>query len=95
MTATDRRDGPSEENLGRVPSFSAEDSALFSDRVESDLRHILMPNMAWACGGDIVTKGGHIEFLNGWDKVTCPDCIALGRDSISKRTQAQQGREDS
>ena len=48
---------------GDVPLFG-------DDRPVSDLFHILMPCMAWACGGDIVTKGGHIEFLSGWENVT-------------------------
>ncbi|WP_182379811.1 hypothetical protein [Nocardioides sp. WS12] len=74
-------------------TYSDDDSPLFSDKIESDLNHILMPNMAWACGGNIVTKGGHIKFLNKWDEVTCPECIAEGRDAISARTRRQQGQE--
>lgn len=66
--------------------------SLFNDRIESDLHHILMPNMAWACGGSIATKGGHIEFLSGWDNVTCPDCLSEGRASIFLRSRRQQWR---
>ncbi|MCX6399246.1 MAG: hypothetical protein NTX33_04845 [Propionibacteriales bacterium] len=71
-----------------------DDVPLFSDSVESDLNHVLMPNMAWACGGNIVTKGGHIRFLDKWDEVTCPECIAEGVDSIRARTRRQQGRDE-
>jgi len=95
VTRRDRRANPSQDDLGRVsPSYAKDDSALFSNRVVSDLHHILTPNMAWACGGNIVTQGGHIEFLNCWHLVTCPDCLAEGRESISERTQRQQGRGD-
>lgn len=56
------------------------------------LHHVLMPNMAWACGGSITTKGGHIEFLSGWQNVTCPDCLTEGIGSIRRRSRWQQGR---
>lgn len=60
---------------------------------EAEQTHVLMPNMAWACGGSILTKGGHIAFLSNWADVDCPACLAEGYDSIRTRTYLQQGLE--
>lgn len=54
--------------------------------------HILMPNMAWACGGSIITKGGHIGWLHTYDKVTCPDCLSEGFQETQRRQRAQLGQ---
>lgn len=62
-------------------------------RPDSDLTHILMPCMAWACGGDIVTKGGHIAFLDQLDRVTCPDCLALDPEELRSEQRRQQGKQ--
>lgn len=56
--------------------------------------HVLMPSMAYACGGSILTKRGHFTVgASEWSRVTCPDCRALGRDGLIEEQRAQQGRQ--
>ena len=54
--------------------------------------HVLMPCMAYACGGDVLQGG---TFVLGpsreWDKVTCPECLGLGREALREECQRQQG----
>lgn len=59
-----------------------------------DVTHVLMPNMAYACGGSILTKAGH--FTVGphlWDAVTCPGCRQQGHDALAAECREQQGRQ--
>ena len=60
-----------------------------------DLTHVLMPNMAYTCGGSILTKRGTFVVGVGgtWDRVTCPDCRAVGLEQIQAEIAAQQGRQ--
>jgi hypothetical protein len=58
----------------------------------SDYTHVLMPCMAYACGGDIVSKGGHFQVgINDWSAVSCPDCRALDPDALRVEMRRQQG----
>ena len=43
---------------------------------QADLTHVLMPNMAYACGRNIVDNGGHfhVGIPRKWDTITCPAC---------------------
>lgn len=73
-------------------------SALFEldDREITAGPHVLLPNMAYACGGSIQTKqGGFVVGAAGdnWARVGCPDCRAIGQDTILAEQQAQQGRQ--
>jgi len=54
--------------------------------------HVLMPCMAYACGDSILTKrGGFTCGPSNWEKVTCPDCRAFGRDVLAAECRRQQG----
>lgn len=56
--------------------------------------HVLMPNMAYACGGSILTKvGTFVVGARPWSRVTCPDCVALGESTLLEESLAQQGRQ--
>jgi hypothetical protein len=74
---------------------SATQEALFTVGPVSDLTHVLMPCMGYACGGDIVTKGGHFVFdpVGERGKVTCPECRALDPDDLRAERDRQQGRQ--
>lgn len=65
------------------------------DRAGSEAAtHVLMPNMAYACGGNILTKKGRFRVgANGdnWLSITCPDCLAFGQESITRESRRQQG----
>jgi hypothetical protein len=57
----------------------------------TDLTHVLMPCMAYACGGDIVTKGGHFVFSpHERDQLTCPECLALDPGQLEVEMRRQQ-----
>lgn len=61
---------------------------------DSSTVHVLMPNMAYACGGNILSKAGHFTCgAADWDFVTCPGCRAVGRDAVSVEVGRQQGRQ--
>jgi hypothetical protein len=75
-----------------VSTYAAGDSALFTEP-RSELTHVLQPNMAWACGGNIVTKGGHIGWLHEWETITCPECLAFDREELAAESAAMQGRQ--
>ncbi len=57
--------------------------------------HVLMPNMAYACGGSILTKqGGFVVGASGdFTLVGCPECRDLGQDALLAEQAAQQGRQ--
>ena len=59
--------------------------------------HVLLPNMAYACGGSILTKQGSFTFLttaeNFDSQVGCPDCHAIGYDALLNEQRTQQGRQ--
>ena len=59
------------------------------------LTHVLMPNMAYWCGGSILTKAGTFVVGVGgnWGQVTCPECRAGGKETIQAEIAAQQGRQ--
>ena len=59
------------------------------------LTHVLMPNMAYWCGGSILAKAGTFVVGVGgnWGQVTCPECRAGGKEAIQAETAAQQGRQ--
>jgi hypothetical protein len=60
----------------------------------ADAVHVLMPNMAYACGGNILTKRGTSRCGPwSWDEITCPDCRALGREPLLREVARQQGHE--
>ena len=57
-------------------------------------RHVLLPNMSYACGGSILTKDGGFTVGVGagqWDDVTCPECRGYGRDYLAAVCRYQQG----
>lgn len=65
----------------------------------SEWVHSVMPNMGYACGGDMVDglpDGGPRGrwVLGGWGRewpnVTCPDCRSDGRRALAKRAHLQQ-----
>lgn len=66
------------------------DHALF-DLVEKDERtHVLMPNMAYACGLTPL-DGGHFQVgISDWSKIDCRDCQAWGETGIKLRIAEQQ-----
>lgn len=68
-----------------------------ADAREGDpsLTHVLMPNMAYWCGGSILTKAGTfvVGIGGNWGQVTCPECRAGGKDAIQVEIAAQQGRQ--
>ena len=57
--------------------------------------HVLMPTMAYACDGSILTKKGKSVFgaLTDWDEVTCEACSAIGQEVIWREAKRQQGHE--
>ena len=73
------------------------DGALFiiDDREPSAGPHVLLPNMAYGCGGSILTKqGGFVVGAAGdFDRVGCPDCRAIGQAALLEEQAAQQGRQ--
>lgn len=65
------------------------------DREPSTGPHVLMPNMAYACGGNPLTKQGGFMFLglDNFAEVGCADCRAVGRDALFAEQRAMQGRQ--
>lgn len=60
----------------------------------ADVRHVLMPNMAYACGGNILTKRGSFAVgINEWSAITCPECQAHGEETLRAEMRAMQGRQ--
>jgi hypothetical protein len=61
-------------------------------RPTSDLVHVLMPCMAFACGRSILTDGGSfiVGPSQGWERVDCADCLAIGRDELAAECRRQQ-----
>lgn len=60
-----------------------------------DVVHVLLPNMAYACGGNILTKNGSsVCGVGGWTKVTCADCRAYGYDYLRAIQTWMQGHGD-
>jgi len=55
----------------------------------------VVPNMAYGCGGSILTKqGGFVVGAAGdFDRVGCPDCRAIGQAALLEEQAAQQGRQ--
>ena len=72
-------------------------STLFDidDREPTPGPHALLPNMAYGCGGSIITKqGGFIVGAAGdFDRVGCPECRAIGQEALLAEQAAQQGRQ--
>lgn len=63
-------------------------------RAGAEVTHVLMPNMAYACGGSILTKRGHFTVgITTWDAVTCDDCRTTGEDVLRAEIRAMQGRQ--
>lgn len=64
--------------------------------------HVLMPNMAYACGGGplgLADGGPRGLFRVGtnaseWPQVTCPECRAGGLREVLERTHRQQVEPD-
>lgn len=60
----------------------------------ADVTHVLMPNMAYTCGGNILTVHGHVQVgVRDWSLVTCAECQAIGEQTIRDECRAQQGRQ--
>lgn len=61
-------------------------------RPTSSVVHVLMPCMAFACGRSLVADGGSfiVGPSQGWERLTCADCIALGRDALAAECRRQQ-----
>lgn len=60
-----------------------------------DLTHILMPNMSYVCGGNIVTSGGHFVMTldpEARKRVDCPGCRATNLWAVQDEFKRQQGR---
>ncbi|MCZ4499959.1 MAG: hypothetical protein JWQ74_2514 [Marmoricola sp.] len=57
------------------------------------VRHIVMPNLQWACGGNLLVDGGRMAVRNQWDQVTCPDCLRQGQSSVARRAQQLLGKD--
>lgn len=56
--------------------------------------HVLLPNMSYACGGNILTKAGTSRCgAWKWDEITCPDCRAHGQEPLQREVYRQQGLE--
>lgn len=70
--------------------------ALFEmdEREGADVVHVLLPNMSYACGGNILTKRGTSRCgTTDWDRITCPDCLAFGHEVLTEAVCRMQGRE--
>ena len=70
--------------------------ALFAldTREGDDATHVLMPNMAYACGGNILTKRGHFTVgIMTWEAVTCAACREHGEATLRAEMRAMQGRQ--
>lgn len=51
-----------------------------------------MPNMGYACTGNILTKNGSFTCgANDWGKVTCDECRAFGQDYLIAWQRFMQG----
>lgn len=60
------------------------------------LWHVVMPNMAYACGQDILDPAGHGIIgpsLDRWERVTCPECLAPGREALAAECHRIQRRQ--
>lgn len=57
--------------------------------------HVLMPTMAYACGGSILTAKGKSVFsaLTEWHAVTCQACLAIGQELIWRAAKRSQGHD--
>jgi hypothetical protein len=56
------------------------------------ITHVLLPNMSYACGGNILTKVGASRCgPGGWSLITCPDCRAFGQDYLAAVVRWMQG----
>lgn len=66
------------------------------DREQTTGPHVLLPNMAYACGGNILTKTGGFMFLgaDNFAEIGCADCAAIGHDALLTEQRAQQGRQE-
>lgn len=56
--------------------------------------HVLLPNMSYACGGDITAKTGGFMFIgpDNYSEVGCPDCSAIGHQELRLAVRRIQGR---
>ena len=73
--------------------YAEDDAPLFVEPAStSDLIHVVMPSMGYACGGTMLEDGGGfiIGPLPFWDRVTCPDCLAPGIDALVEECRRQQ-----
>lgn len=62
--------------------------------LEPAVTHVLMPNMAYACGRNMLDHGGRFQTgINDWPAITCPECSTLDPDELRTEIRAQQGRQ--
>lgn len=65
--------------------------ALLSPADVDERVHVVMPCMGYACGGSLLDGGNFvIGPLPYWDRVTCPDCRAIGVDDLVAECRRQQ-----
>lgn len=65
------------------------------EREQVDGPHVLLPNMSYACGGNVLTKTGGFMFLGltNFAEIGCPTCRTIGHDALLTEQRAQQGRQ--
>lgn len=57
-----------------------------------DVVHVLMPNMGYACGGNILTVNGTSQCgISDWDAITCEACRSWGPNYLVAMQMWMQG----
>lgn len=65
------------------------------DREPATGPHVLLPDMSYACGGNILTKAGGFMFLgaDNFAAVGCGECRTIGPAELLATQRAMQGRQ--
>jgi len=64
-----------------------------------DTFHVLMPNMGFACGRDVLAEPKRLHRMviggwgKGWSKVNCPECRAFGPEALAEQSRKMQERQ--
>ncbi len=71
-------------------TYAAIDIPLFTSESSDQIVHVVMPNMAYACGGSILDGGRIVIGPSRWAEVTCLDCLGCGQAALAAECQRMQ-----